>query len=235
MFRVLFNSSRRLRSESIQLKSLTGKYDVDTPKLSAYHLSGSPKLAFRSYSDNSQSQDDQPVSKRRLLPPLMAFQEVIWPSVFKSFRGFIFLHFIIRPYLDGEFNVKEFTTGAKQAVHIISTKLANGDWEGLKDFVSDDILPELKESLSKMTVAQRSEVAIGKEDIYLTFPYQVFIIRHLSRSSRSTNKSPSLQIGIIFDEEEIHRRIVEITMVFHSIKGLQDILNKGEKIPMNLK
>lgn len=104
--------------------------------------------------------------------------------------------------------------GAKQAVSAISNKLAGGEWDGLADFVTDDIIPELKESLSKMTVAQRSEVAIKKEDIYLTFPYQ---------------------IGIIFDEEQITRRIVEITMVFHTIRGLQDILNKGEQIPMNLK
>lgn len=170
MFRVLFNSSRRLCSGPVQFKSLPGKYNVDAVKLSGYHLSASAQSA-RSYCQSN----PEPVSKRRLLPPLMAFQEVIWPSVFKSMRGFIFLHFIIRPYLDGEFNVKEFTTGAKQAVHIISSKLANGDWEGLKDFVADDILPELKESLSKMTVAQRSEVAIGKDDIYLTFPYQVFV------------------------------------------------------------
>ena len=152
--------------------------------------------------------------KRRLLPPLMSFEEIIWPSVFKSFRSFIFIHFIIRPYLDEEFVVKDFTLGAKQAVHVISNKLAQGDWDGLKGFITDDILPELKENMSKMTMAQRSEVAIATDDIYLTFPYQV---------------------GIIFDEEQVHKRIVEITMVFHTIKGLNDILNRGEKIPMNLK
>lgn len=111
--------------------------------------------------------------KRRLLPPLMSFEEVIWPSVIKSIRSFIFVHFIIRPYLDDEFVVKDFTMGAKQAVSSISNKLAQGDWEGLKDLVTEDIVPELKESMSKMNVAQRQEVVIAKDDIYLTFPYQV--------------------------------------------------------------
>lgn len=45
----------------------------------------------------------------------------------------------------------------------------------------------------------------------------------------------SFQIGIIFDDEQAHKRIVEITMVFHTIRGLKDILNRGEQIPMNLK
>lgn len=111
--------------------------------------------------------------KRRLLPPLMSFEEVIWPSIIKSIRSFIFVHFIIRPYLDEDFVVKDFQLGAKQAVQVISNKLASGDWEGLKDFVSDDIIPELKENLGKMNVAQRSLVSIAKDDIYLTFPYQV--------------------------------------------------------------
>lgn len=111
--------------------------------------------------------------KRRLLPPLMSFEEVIWPSVIKSIRSFIFVHFIIRPYLDADFVVKEFTLGAKQAVQAISQKLASGDWDGLKDFITEDIVPELKENLGKMNFAQRSQVAIDKDDIYLTFPYQV--------------------------------------------------------------
>lgn len=129
-------------------------------------------VPFRSYSEDANRPSEQPV-KRRLLPPLMSFEEVIWPSVIKSIRSFIFVHFIIRPYLDDEFVVKDFTMGAKQAVSSISNKLAQGDWEGLKDLVTEDIVPELKESMSKMNVAQRQEVVIAKDDIYLTFPYQV--------------------------------------------------------------
>lgn len=129
--------------------------------------------AFRSFSWNSSESDQDAKPTRRLLPPLMEMKETIWPSFINSIRGFIFLHFIIRPYLDNEFNVKDFTTGAKQAVHVISTKLANGDWDGLKDLVAEEILPDLRESLSKMNIAQRAEIAIRADDIYLTFPYQV--------------------------------------------------------------
>lgn len=174
MFRVLYNTSKRgLAAGSTQVPSLSWSAIVKStrPAINQPKIGIQFSVPVRSYSDDKRPEET--VLKRRLLPPLMSFEEVIWPSIIKSIRSFIFVHFIIRPYLDEDFVVKDFQMGAKQAVQVISNKLASGDWEGLKDFVTDDIIPELKENLGKMNVAQRSLVAIAKDDIYLTFPYQV--------------------------------------------------------------
>lgn len=170
MFRILCNSSRRgISAGPCLLKSLPTGHTLKPIDRAVNH----PQPGLQSWSVPFRNYSDGETVKRRLLPPLMSFEEVIWPSIFKTIRSFIFVHFIIRPYLDDEFVVKDFTLGAKQAVHVISNKLASGDWDGLKGLVLDDIVPELKENLSKMTVSQRSEVVIAPDDIYLTFPYQV--------------------------------------------------------------
>lgn len=231
MFRILLNGSRRCAfAGSLHIRALALCQATNSPGHVINQHTPSGFISVRKFSDDKISND----RKGRLLPPIMAFEEVIWPSVFKSIRSFIFVHFIIRPYLDDEFVVKDFTLGAKQAVHVISNKLANGDWDGLKGIVSEDVMPELRENLSKMTVAQRSQVAIAKDDIYLTFPYQVKDLLIISTTHLTNNVFPP-QIGIIFDDESALKRIVEITMVFHTIKGLKEILNRGEQIPMNLK
>lgn len=40
----------------------------------------------------------------------------------------------------------------------------------------------------------------------------------------------------MFDEtnEEIQKRFVEITMVFHVLRGLQEMKDRGETIPLNI-
>lgn len=175
MFRILSNCSKRgLAPGTTQLQSLPWRKVVKCtkPAVNQPQLGVQFCVPVRGYSSEDK-RPEETVLKRRLLPPLMSFDEVIWPSVIKSIRSFIFVHFIIRPYLDADFVVKEFTLGAKQAVQAISQKLASGDWDGLKDFITEDIVPELKENLGKMNFAQRSQVAIDKDDIYLTFPYQV--------------------------------------------------------------
>lgn len=48
------------------------------------------------------------------LPPLSDYPLLMWPEVFKSIRNFVFNHFVIRPYMDNEFDLKEFNRGAKQ-------------------------------------------------------------------------------------------------------------------------
>lgn len=231
MFRLINRSRIYLAAGCRKAPSGLAKDTSYSSNLFVNHRAAPAQIAIRTFSNQ---EDGTP--RRRLLPPLMEMRETIWPSLLNSIRGFVFLHFIIRPYLDNDFNVKDFTTGAKQAVHVISTKLSNGDFDGLTDIVAEDIVPELKRSLSKMTVGQRAELAIRLDDIYLAFPYQVRL--RLSSVIKCSNRVVfAFQIGIIFDEanEKLQRRIVEITMVFHTIKGLQEILHKGEQIPMNLK
>lgn len=68
---------------------------------------------------SSQAPDDVPPRGRgRMLPKLMDFPEIIWPSVMKSVKNWIMVHFIIRPYFDREFSLPEFVQGAKQALQV---------------------------------------------------------------------------------------------------------------------
>lgn len=98
---------------------------------------------------------------------------------------------------------------------IVSTDLAAGEVTKLDGLVSTDAISELQTSIERMTMAQRNEISVIKGDIYLSFPYQV---------------------GIMFDEsnDEVQKRWVEITMVFHVLKGLQDMLDNGVNPPINV-
>lgn len=47
---------------------------------------------------------------------------------------------------------------------------------------------------------------------------------------------PVFKVGIIFNEEEgkEQKRFVEITMVYHSLKGLASMRSQGEEPPLNM-
>ncbi|CAD6998691.1 unnamed protein product [Ceratitis capitata] len=98
---------------------------------------------------------------------------------------------------------------------VISSKLVNGEFAALSNFVTKEAIGELKPTIQKLSVAQRKQLDINKSDIYFAFPYQV---------------------GIIFDDdqEKVQKRWVEITMVFHILRGLTEMRNRGEEIPWNM-
>lgn len=54
----------------------------------------------------------------KLLPEMMAFPNITWPSVFKSIKNWILVHFIIRPYFDREFTIPDFVAGTKHALQV---------------------------------------------------------------------------------------------------------------------
>nr|CAH7744099.1 unnamed protein product [Callosobruchus chinensis] len=150
------------------------------------------------------------------LPPLMPdATKIVWPSLLKSIRNFILATFIIKPYFDNEFSLSEFVHGSKKAVEVVSKKLSEGDMSSLEGLVANDIMPILQRSLPLLSLTQRELVAIEEEDIYFCFPYQV---------------------GIIFNEEEgkEQKRFVEITMVYHTLKGLATMRSKGDEPPINM-
>ncbi|XP_055692669.1 m-AAA protease-interacting protein 1, mitochondrial [Lutzomyia longipalpis] len=170
-------------------------------------------------SSRAVSTNDTPSDqKKRSLPPLMDFPEIVWPTVFKSMRNWILVNFIIRPYIDREFSMPDFVLGAKQALQAVSTKLSDGDTTDLTDLLSRECATEITASIRKMSVAQRHEIRVIKEDVYFSFPYQV---------------------GIIFDDDSgeetaAQKRWVEITMIFHALRGLRDMQERGETPPINL-
>lgn len=70
-------------------------------------------LCKRSYSDEKSPSE---------IPQLMNFPMIIWPSIFKSIRNFILTTFIIRPYMDVDFDIAEFIKGSKRAVQVTQTE-----------------------------------------------------------------------------------------------------------------
>ncbi|KAJ3646438.1 hypothetical protein Zmor_024026 [Zophobas morio] len=156
------------------------------------------------------SESGPPSSK---LPPLMDFPKITWPSLVKSVKNFILATFIIRPYFDREFNLPDFVIGSKKAVEVVSKKIAEGDTVSLTGLVTSDILPSVQRSTSLMSLSQREQIAVNVDDIYFSFPYQ---------------------IGVMFNEENDQKRFVEITMVFHALRGLSLMRARGEEPPLNM-
>ncbi|XP_055599262.1 m-AAA protease-interacting protein 1, mitochondrial [Uranotaenia lowii] len=175
-----------------------------------------PQIVLTRSNSNDHHQPEESSRKRpRMLPTLMDFPEIVWPSVMKSIKNWIMVQFIIRPYFDREFSLPDFVQGAKQALMVVSASLAGGELKNLDGLVDYRALNDLKNSVTKLSVAQRFDLQVNKDDIYFSFPYQV---------------------GVMFDEEneESQKRYVEITMVFHVLKGLRTMVERGEQIPLNI-
>lgn len=67
---------------------------------------------------NINTSSDEDGNKEKSKPPvLMNFVPVMRPELLLSLRNWILAKFIIQPYLDKDFSLKEFTEGSKQ-VHI---------------------------------------------------------------------------------------------------------------------
>ncbi|XP_053667187.1 m-AAA protease-interacting protein 1, mitochondrial [Anopheles marshallii] len=160
---------------------------------------------------------DEQSSRQRIRKPLtlMDFPQLVWPSVIKTIRNWIMVHFIIRPYFDREFALPDFIQGAKQALQVVSSSLAGGEVKQLEGLVDRAALNDLKQSIAKMSVAERYDIQVEKEDVYFSFPYQV---------------------GVMFDEsnDDSQKRFVEITMVFHVLRGLKGMIERGETVPLNV-
>lgn len=75
----------------------------------------------RSFASLPQEQDKKEQNARESLnrlPRLMDFPEIVWPSALNSLKNWITIQFIIRPYFDSEFQLKDFIYGAKQALQV---------------------------------------------------------------------------------------------------------------------
>nr|UQI50363.1 juvenile hormone esterase binding protein [Callinectes toxotes] len=139
-------------------------------------------------------------------PQLMEFPWVVWPSLWHSIRNWIFANLLIHRYLDQEFEMTSFKKGAIQALVYVSQELSKGNFESLEGLVTSPSLEEIKQNFAHFSLKQRLDLAVEKEDIFFSFPYQ---------------------IGMIFTNEgTTHERIfVEITMCYHIFRGFQDYVN----------
>uniref|UniRef100_A0A1A9WI77 Tim44-like domain-containing protein n=1 Tax=Glossina brevipalpis TaxID=37001 RepID=A0A1A9WI77_9MUSC len=205
--RILTNTSNSLIIDS----------NLYNPRLQYADISPKPAISEETKKERTEppTPNPDPNGNERTLPRLMNFPEIMWPSMFNSMRNWVLVYGIIRPYFDREFYVKEFIRGAKRAMQVVSIKLMNADFAGLQDLVTPEALAELKPVIQKLSVSQRRQLEVQESDVYLMFPYQV---------------------GIMFDEgneHEIQKRWVEITMVFHILRGLREIQESGEEMPWN--
>lgn len=77
--------------------------------------------------------------------------------------------------------------------------------------MAKEIVPIITKSISYMTLRQRIHLAVNKDDVFFSFPYQV---------------------GIILDDDykTTKRSTVEIMMVFHVLKGLAEMNERGERV-----
>lgn len=155
--------------------------------------------------------EDQPPAQ------LMNIPIYIWPNLFKSFRNAIFSKFIIKRYFDPEFDLDHFIRGSMQAAEVVSAHLSNGEWNSLNGLVTEEVISQIRINLQQYSLKQRMDLKISKEDIYIKFPYEIGIIL------------PDHSEG----ETEIQNRKVEIMMVFHILKGYED-LSKSYSVPMSL-
>ncbi|XP_071537762.1 m-AAA protease-interacting protein 1, mitochondrial [Panulirus ornatus] len=152
-------------------------------------------------------QDDK-AQPQKTSPELMNFPWIIWPSLWHTIRNWIFANLIIRRYLDQEFSLASFKSGAIQALVHVSHDLSQGNFGALDELITKPTLEEIQRNFSLLSLKQRLDLAVVAEDIFFSFPYQ---------------------IGIIFTNEgtSSERIFVEITMVYHVFRGFQDHLKNS--------
>jgi len=145
------------------------------------------------------------------LPPLMRDgTTLMWPKFLVTLRSVFFAKFVIASQFDRDFDLNEFGEGAKQALHLISNKLAKGEFDDLEDLVAPSALQEIKINIANFSVAQREMLAVDKDDVFFAFPYEVGIIK-------SERKQ---QFDYIEGRPEPPQREVEIMVVFHTLRGM---------------
>lgn len=155
--------------------------------------------AYHHDQNNNNSNDQSPLK-------LMDFPEIIWPSPLKSFRNWWFSK-LIKGYYDNSFTMESFITGAEQAIHHVSSCLAEGDFEELRDVVEPSALQEIQNNYADLSMSQRNFLAIKPEDLFLRFIYE---------------------IGMMFDDSA-NQRFVEITVVSHGFHGFHDAKKKDPR------
>jgi len=58
--------------------------------------------------------------KEMILPSLMNFAPVMWPKITNTIRNWFFTYFVIKPYFDKDFNIQEFSRGAREVTMVFT-------------------------------------------------------------------------------------------------------------------
>ncbi|XP_012277237.1 uncharacterized protein LOC105697999 [Orussus abietinus] len=115
------------------------------------------------------------------------------PNVFYALRNLLLTHFIIKPFMDKDFNIQDFKNGAIEAVCIVSNALANGNYGQLHGLVEEGVIQTLKPKIESLSMHQRKQIEVMKDHLGPTFLHQIGII------SKERTGTP--------------QRFIEITMV----------------------
>ncbi|OCT61328.1 m-AAA protease-interacting protein 1, mitochondrial isoform X1 [Xenopus laevis] len=76
--------------------------------------------------------------------------------------------FLIRAYFDREFNIEEFTDGAKQAFTLVSKLLSQCKFDALQNLISSELLQDIKEKCSSLSDNHRNALAAHSDEIMYT-------------------------------------------------------------------
>ncbi|XP_053184691.1 m-AAA protease-interacting protein 1, mitochondrial [Scomber japonicus] len=93
---------------------------------------------------------------------------VIW------FRTKIY-YFLIRAYFDKEFNIEEFTEGAKQAFIHVSRLLSQCQFQALEGLVAKDLIGKLEEKCSLLPLSSMQALSADPDEIMHSTPGDVGI------------------------------------------------------------
>lgn len=58
----------------------------------------------------------------------------------------------------------------------VSHELSKGNFQALEEIVTKPSLEEIKKNFANFSLKQRLDLAVDKEDIFFSFPYQIGMI-----------------------------------------------------------
>ncbi|KAM3608377.1 uncharacterized protein V6R79_024045 [Siganus canaliculatus] len=96
------------------------------------------------------------------------------PNPFIWFRTKIY-YFLIRAYFDKDFNIEEFTEGAKQAFSHVSRLLSQCQFEALEGLVAKDLIAKLEEKCNLLPLSHKKALSADSDEIMYTTPGDVGI------------------------------------------------------------
>lgn len=195
--------------------------------------------SHRCYSSQSDSNDSNEKPVARSIPKFDDTEPKFWPSPLEVVKGWFYALYIRFTY-DPEFSLSEFITGSKQALQVrrihtfsvdliladvhmlnllliklqvVSQKLASGDWDGLSNLITAEELERIKPIVQPMSVSQRNELGVKKDDIFFAYPYEVRF-----KSADNFN-------SVLF---------VQILMGFQVLRGLKELQESDVDIPYDI-
>ncbi|XP_054155531.1 uncharacterized protein LOC128953999 [Oppia nitens] len=123
-------------------------------------------IRFMSFNYNNNSQHSY------TLPPLMIIKpKDIGLPIMTPLK----IHLYLKPFIDNNFDLKNFLIGAKQALTVISGHLSDGNIETIKSLVTCEAYNEISMNYSQYTNQQKQLLRVTVDDIQHCFLYSLWI------------------------------------------------------------